>query len=146
MLINRKNEEIKYFDNNQINIKKSLVHYLIVIFGFIVILIFILLIIYYMTPNNYELINWDENKFTFQNQIEYVIKPYNTINIGCSNLDKYLKFSSKTDLIIKNIFKSQNILINEDKELIKSKYNSEIFLSNNSNIEKKVIIYFYSLN
>lgn len=137
---------MEYFDTNQSDIKKSIVHLVVLIFGFIVILIFILLGMYYITPNNYEIMNWDENKFTLQNQIEYIIQPYTTIDIGSIILNKYLKFSSQTNLIIKNIFKSQNILINKDKELVKSKYNSGILLSNNSDIEKKVIIYFYSLN
>lgn len=137
---------MEYFNTKQIDIKKSVVHLVVLIFGFIVILIFILLATYYLTPNNYEIINWDENKFIFHNQIEYVIKPDATIEIENIYLDKYLKFSSQTNVVIKNSFKSQNLIINGDKELVKSKYNSEILLSNNSDIEKKVIVYFYSLN
>jgi len=137
---------MEYFNTNQNDIKRSFVHIVVLIFGFIVILIFILLAMYYLTPNNYEIINWDENKFILQNQIEYVIKPDTTIEISNINLDKYLKFSSQTNVVIKNSFKSQSLLINEDKELVKSKYNSEILLSNNSDVDKKVIVYFYSLN
>ena len=55
-------------------IKKLLVNYVVIIFGFLIILIFILLSLYYLTPNNYELVKWDENKFKFENQIEYIIK------------------------------------------------------------------------
>jgi hypothetical protein len=137
---------MEYFNTGQNEIKKSVVHLVVLIFGFIVIFIFILLTMYYLTPNNYEIIIWDENKFTLQNQIEYIIKPDSTLDIGSINLDKYLRFSSKTNLVIKNSFKSQSVLINEDKELVKSKYNSEILLSNNSDVDKKVIVYFYSLN
>lgn len=136
--------EMEYFNDNK-NIKKSVVHLVVMIFGVIVILIFILLSMYYLTPNNYEIINLDENKFILQNQIEHIIKPYSTIEIGSNNLDKYFKFSSQTNLVIKNSFKSQNVIINGEKQLLKSKYNSKILLSNNSDVEKKVIIYFYSL-
>jgi len=75
-----------------------------------------------------------------------VIKPDATIEIENIYLDKYLKFSSQTNIVLKNSFKSQSLLINGDKELLKSKYNSEILLSNNSDAEKKVIVNFYSLN
>jgi hypothetical protein len=136
---------MEYFNTNKNDIKSSFVHIVVLIFGFIVILIFILLAMYYLTPNNYEIINWDQNKFIIQNQIEYVIKPDTTIEIENINLNKYLKFSSQTNVVIKNSFKSQSLLINEDKELVKSKYNSEILLSNNSDNDKKVIVYFYSL-
>lgn len=137
---------MQYFDANQSNIRKSIVHFVVLIFGLVIILIFILLVMYYITPNNYELLNWDENKFILQNQIEYMIKPNTTINIENIYLNKYLRFSSQTNLIIKNVFKSQNIIINKNEVLVKSKYNSEILLSNNSDIEEKVVIYFYSLN
>ena len=137
---------MQYFDANQSNIRKSIVHFVVLIFGLVIILIFILLVMYYITPNNYELLNWDENKFILQNQIEYMIKPNTTINIENIYLNKYLRFSSQTNLIIKNVFKSQNIIINKNEVLVKSKYNSKILLSNNSDIEEKVVIYFYSLN
>jgi len=132
------------FNKNQ-NIKISVVHSVVLIFGFIVILIFILLTTYYLTPNNYEIIDWDENKFILQNQIEYIIKPNSIIDISFNNLDKYLKIPSQTNLVIRNYFKSQSVFIDEEKHLLKSKYNSEILLSNNSNVEKKVIVYFYLL-
>ena len=131
---------------NYDNIRKSIVNITVIIFGFIIILIFILLILYYITPNNYEIIHWDINKFKLENQIEYILKPHSTINIdNISNIGKnyYLKFSEKTDLLVKNIFKSQNISINEESDLIKSNYDSEIFLVNNSKTEKKVVIFFY---
>ena len=135
---------MEYFDNNQ-NIKKSVVNLVVLIFGFIVILIIILLGIYYLTPNNYEIIYWDENKLILQDQIEYVIKPNSTIDIGKDNLVKYLKLPSQTNLVIKNFFKSQSVLINNEEQLLKSRYNSEILLSNNSDVEKKVMVYFYLL-
>jgi len=127
-------------------IKKIFVNYTVIIFGFIIILIFILLSLYYLTPNNYKLIKWDENKFKFENKIEYVIKPDSTTNINNNDFNKYLRFSEQTNLVVKNIFKSQNIIILNDIELITSKYNSEIFLINNSELEKKITIQFYSLN
>lgn len=137
---------MKYYNVEQNNMKKSVVYFVVLIFGFIIMLIFILLTMYYLTPNNYELIKWDENKFHHCNKIEYIIKSNTIINIGCIESDKYLMFPSQTNLIVSNIIKSQNISINEDNELVKSKYNSEIFLTNNSDIDKKITINFYSLN
>lgn len=150
-------EKIKLINNNIVYdydyIKKSIVNYVVIIFGFVIIMIFILLGLYYLTPNNYELIEWNNDKFKFQTQIEYVIKPNSTININTNintntneneKINKYLKFPEKTNLVIKNIFKSQNIIIPNDTELIKPNYNSEIFLINNSDLEIKIIVQYYS--
>ena len=126
-----------------VDIKKFIVNIVILIFGFIIILIFILLALYYLTPNNYMLDNLDKNKFILEDQIEYAIKPNSIINIYNPNPNIYLKFPIQTNLIIKNIFKSQNIQVINDTELIKSKFNSEIFISNNSIEEKKIIVKFY---
>lgn len=126
-------------------IRKTIVNYVVVIFGLIFILIFILLGLYYLTPNNYQIIKWEEERFKLENTTEYMIKydSSSLIVLDNVNTDKYLKFSEQTNLVIKNSFKSQSIVI--DGELIKSKYNSEIFIINNSNIDKKIIVQFYSL-
>jgi hypothetical protein len=126
-------------------IRKTIVNYVVVIFGLIFILIFILLGLYYLTPNNYQIAKWEEGRFKLENTTEYIVKPDSSSLIDLNNLnsDKYLKFSEQTNLVAKNSFKSQSIII--DGELIKSKFNSEIFIINNSNIDKKITVQFYSI-
>lgn len=129
---------------NQLNngmLRKTIVNYLVIIFGLIIILIFILLSIYYVTPNNYILKEWNKNKFKFENKNEYIIKPDTTLLID-TNSNRYLRFSEQCYLIVKNSFKSQTININKNIELIKSK-NSEIYIINNTNNEIKIIVEFY---
>lgn len=126
-------------------IRKIIVNYTVVIFGIIFILIFMLLGLYYLTPNNYIIEGWEKDKFKLENTIEYTISSGSNslIVLNNTNYDKYLKFSEKANLIVKNYFKSQSIIV--DGELIKSKFNSEIFIINNTKDEKKIIIQFYSL-
>lgn len=126
-------------------IRKTIVNYVVIIFGLIFILIFILLGLYYLTPNNYLIAKWEEGIFKLENTIEYIVKPDSSLSIDLDNTnsDKYLKFSEQTNLVVKNSFKSQSVVI--DKELIKSKCNSEIFIVNNSNVDKKIIVQFYSI-
>lgn len=126
-------------------IRKTIVNYVVIIFGLIFILIFILLGLYYLTPNNYLIAKWEEGIFKLENTIEYIVKPDSSLSIDLNNTnyDKYLKFSEQTNLVVKNSFKSQSVVI--DKELIKSKCNSEIFIVNNSNVDKKIIVQFYSI-
>lgn len=126
-------------------IRKTIVNYVVVIFGIIFILIFMLLGLYYLTPNNYIIEKWEKDKFKLENTIEYTISSNSNSLIVLDNINynKYLKFSEQTNLIVKNYFKSQSIII--DGELIKSKFNSEIFIINNSGNEKKITIQFYSL-
>lgn len=136
------------------NTKKNIINLSIVIFGLIVGLIIILLALYYLTPNNYQIIKFDENKFKLIDTHEYTLKPYLSKQITKSNIksnpDTYYKFTNqdnqmaKTDLEIKNWFKSQNIVLNEDYWLIKS--NSNIFILNNGDKEKKIIVQTYLLN
>lgn len=134
-------------------IRKTIVNYIVVIFGIIFILIFILLGFYYLTPNNYIIVKWEEGKFKLENTIEYEIKPNSSLAIDLENNNlnkylkylKYLKFSEQTNLVVKNSFKSQSINIDSDGELIKSKFNSEIFIINNTGDEKKITVWFYSL-
>lgn len=126
-------------------IRKTIVNYVVIIFGLIFILIFILLGLYYLTPNNYLIAKWEEGIFKLENTIEYIVKPDSSLSIDLNNTnyDKYLKFSEQTNLVVKNSFKSQSVVI--DKELIKSKCNSEIFIINNSDVDKKIIVQFYSI-
>lgn len=157
-------------------IRKTVVNYIIILFGIILIFIFILLGLYYLTPNNYSLVEWENDgdgstttttksgaesttttaksragsKFKLENTVEYILEPNTNLLIDFdgsngSNSDKYLKFSEQTNLIIKNSFKSQSVHIGDLKKLVKSKYNSEIFIINNSDSGKKIQVQFYSL-
>ena len=126
-------------------IRKTIVNYVVVIFGIIFILIFMLLALYYLTPNNYIIEKWEKDKFKLENTTEYTISSDTSslIILDNTNYDKYLKFSEQTNLIVKNYFKSQSVVI--DGELIKSKFNSKIFIINNTKNEKKITVQFYSL-
>lgn len=136
---------------NYDNIKSLLVNYTIIIFGIIFILIFILLILYYITPNNYELIKWDISKdnFIYLNQIEIILKPDSILNLkeyldlNKIKFDNYFKISSKMNIIFKNLFKSQNVHIEEESEIFMSKFNSDILIPNDNNEDKKISIYLY---
>lgn len=138
---------------NKFNIgKKNIISIVVIIFTFIIGMIFILISLYYLTPNNYILIMLNDdlvNKFNLVDKIEYTIGSGSNTNlfIGSDekNTNKYLRFSDETNLIIKNFFKSQNIIVNKDTDLIKSKYNSEIFIINNSDTDKKIIVQYYTL-
>jgi hypothetical protein len=134
------------------NTRKIIVNYTVIIFGFIVILIILLLGIYYLSPNNYLILKWEDNKFKLEKTVEYIIKPDSNLLIDSENSEnlkndsnKYLKFSESINLIIKNSFKSQNIIYNKDIDLIKSQYNSKIFIVNNLDIEKKITLQYYSI-
>lgn len=125
-------------------IRKTIVNYIVVIFGIIFILIFILLGLYYLTPNNYIITKWEEEKFKLENTIEYTVNPYSSSLIDLNfPSDKYLKFSEQINLVVKNFFKSQSVDI--DGELIKSKFKSSISIINNTCDEKKITVKFYSL-
>lgn len=125
-------------------IKKIIVNYTVVIFSFIIIFIFILLISYYLTPNNYELINWEENKFKLKNIFELKIKPHTVLIMNNPLIkEEYVVFSEQTNLIIKNFFKSQNILIEKDIQMIKQKYDSQIIISNSTDLNKKILVKIY---
>lgn len=133
-----------YDDNTNFSkIRKTIVNITVIIFGLLIILIFMLLGLYYITPNNYLMVKLDNNKFKLENTTIYTLKPNSNLQLDLKNdSDKYLKFSEITNLVIKNSFKSQSI--NTDTDLIKSKNNTEIFIINNSDKEKKITIEFYS--
>ena len=141
-------EDLQSYENitDFSKIRKTIVNYIVVIFGIIFILIFILLGLYYLTPNNYQITIWEENRFNLENTIEYKIKPNSSlvIDLDNENLDKYLKFSEQTNLIVNNYFKSQSIVCS-DKELLTIKFNSKISIINNTEDEKKITVQFYSL-
>ena len=102
--------------------------------------------LYYLSPNNYLITKWEDSKFKLEYKNDYTIKPDSSLIVSSyNNKNMYLRFSEQTNLVVKNSFKSQNININKEIDLIKSKCNSEIFIINNSNIENKITIQFYSI-
>lgn len=135
------------YNNCDLNkIRKVIVNYSVIIFGLIIIFIFILLGLYYITPNNYLIVKLEDNKFKLEDTNEYKIKSNSNIKIELNNNtnEKYLRFPEETNIVIKNILKSQNVIIN-NSDLIKSRYNSDIFIINNSDNEKNMKIQFYSI-
>lgn len=130
-------------------IKKLIINYMIMIFGFIIVIIFILLSLYYITPNNYQIItfnNNDDNKLKFVSQNEYTIEPNSSKQIDLVNSNIYIRFSEQTELVISNLLKSQNISISKDNELIKIMYGSTIYIINNSMDKKKINVKTYLLD
>lgn len=147
-----------FLDNN---LKKKAVIGLIFIFGFISILIFLLVIVYYTTPDNYQLIDFDEEKNNFKNigkididldldlglglgfgsNTVFNLKEYLTSNNV--EFDDYFRISSKTPIIFKNSFKSQNVDVDENK-IFMSKFNSQILITSDTN--KKITVYLYKKN
>lgn len=127
------------------DIKKIIINNAFILFGIVMISIFILLLFYYFTPNNFVLYE-DYNKFKFEKVKEFNIKS-NSIELISNKFDNdyYLQFITfnTINLIIKNTFKSQNITI-MNKDLIKSRYNSDIFFINNSDFDIKIYVNFYS--
>ena len=143
------------YDYDYNNMKKIFVNCALLIFGFVCLLIFILLILYYFTPNNYELIKWNNNKnnFIYLNQAEIVLKPYSTINLKKylnlnpnpnpieTRADNYFRISTRSNIIFKNLFKSQNVYVEGEDELFASNY--DILITNDTDKEKKITIYLY---
>lgn len=148
-----------------VNTTKIVVNFFIIVFIIISTMTILLLILYYLTPNNYILVPL--SKFNYhklfkeylielqpnsQTSIplyesnEYYLKFQNITNINSvsNELDKkiYLESTSQTNeikLLIKNIFKSESINYT-DKYLIKTKYNSDIIILNQSMHQIKILV------
>lgn len=141
------NNSTSHISHTFASIKKSIINYLIMIFGLVIVIIFILLSIYYVTPNNYLIITFDNNdKLKFVSEIEYTIKPNSSKQIDLVDSNQYIRFSEQTELVISNSFKSQNVSIPKDNELVKIMYGSNIFIVNNSRNEKNINIQTYLLD
>lgn len=150
--------------NNFSKMRKSIVNYIVIIFGLVIMLIFILLGIYYLTPNNYIIRNWEYNKFINEYDFDPNTNLHNSINLDKTkneytltikpnavetiildeSKNEYLKFNEPVNLIVKNSFKSQSICFGDKDELISTKYGSKIILTNDSANEKKITFGLYS--
>jgi hypothetical protein len=131
------------------NIRKYIIHFLMGGFIIVVLLIVILLIGYYLTPNNYTLLNYENiiNNLKFVKEKDFILKPNEKIKFSselepcCGNY--FYNFDKETHLIIGNMIKSQNVIITE-KVFLKIKYNSEFDIINNSDNELKLKVKIYT--
>ena len=123
----------------------------------------LLLIVYYSSPNNYFINTFDKTKFNLVKEYNEKIIPWTNIIIPIIDTNKYfIKFdkvdetnvlvenfntpiikSSNMQLLIKNSFKSQNIILEEDK-LIQTRYGSNLTLLNQTPNETNIKISFYN--
>jgi hypothetical protein len=129
---------------NNSNVTKIVVKYFIGIFFIIITLVFLLLVLYYSTPNNYIIVPNNNDIFKISKQINLKIKSNEKIKINFKDLsDDYIGFDSKTNLIIKNCIKSQNVSMVTD-ELLKSRFGSDIYVVNFSDEDIDLNINYYN--
>jgi len=121
-------------------INKIYINYLIQLFGIVCILIIGLIILYYITPNNYTIEEYkNDNNKKFYKKI--IINPNSTYIIDDPVIyDKYLYFDKNINIIVSNIFKSNDINYNNRSKIMLN-YNSNISFTNYTN--KKIIISIY---
>ena len=102
--------------------------YLINLFIAVCALIIIFINIYYITPNNYKIIenNIEENNIKKKEIV--TINPKNNLEINCKET-KYYKFNKDVNLIISNWYKSQNILLLKSN-ILETNFNSKITIQN----------------
>ena len=125
------------------NLTKIIVNFTVLIFIFIIILIIMLMLCYYLTPNNYSLINFDIEKYQQINQTNYTIKPYSNILLNHNDIkNKLLKFNNDTNLLVKNLFKSQNLYYSENL-LLKVNYLSDLIILNDTDKEITIKLTMY---
>lgn len=154
--------------NNYIN--NYYIFSLISIFILIVFVTIILLILYYLTPNNYLILSLQEeekNKLKKIDQFNFIIEPKSTIKLDFKNyifsisldtsnititnseipLSIYNDYNSsdsnQINLIIKNVIKSQSFIYTYN-DLIQARYNSEVYINNNSNNLINILVNVYS--
>ena len=137
------------------NTTRIIVNFFVTIFVIVVILTVLLLLLYYLTPNNYFIELFDGSKYNLIKEYIVKIKPGTNIDIPKSDSDNnFLKFyqeeivnipTEKTkdiQLLIKNVFKSQCLIYNQD-ELIKTRLGSKITVLNQSESEIDIKISIY---
>jgi hypothetical protein len=109
---------------------KFILHYVINLFIIVCSMIIILINIYYITPNNYEILenNINSNNINIIKTEIVTINPKNNFTIDCDKT-KYYKFNKDVNLIISNLYKSQNILLTKSN-ILETKFNSKITIQN----------------
>lgn len=133
---------------NNTNYTRLVVNFILSIFVFVILLIVILLLLYYLTPNNYSLEIMDESKLVLIKNYSIKIEAGSDYTINSEDSDNYLikilpsANLTQLEILIKNSFKSQNIIYTNDK-FIKTKFNSYIIIPNKSdkNIEMSIMLY-----
>ena len=125
------------------NITRTIVNFYVLIFALVSILIALLVVTYYLTPNNYELVKFNSDKFIQISQKEYMIGSGKNLVIEPNELtNKLIGFGEKTNLIVQNYFKSQGVICLSE-ELIKVKYSSSIMILNLTNKPVNLLVKFY---
>jgi len=126
------------------NITKLIVDFFLTIFIITSILIILLLVIYYFTPNNYIIENFNISKYILIKEITLKCNPNLTKKLDYLDYsNNYIKFNLETNLLIKNIFKSQNIICTTN-DTLQINFNSDVFIINTKNEEINLIISIYS--
>ena len=93
-------------------------------------MIIILINIYYITPNNYKILenNIKNNNINIIKKEIVTINPNNNLEIDCK-VTKFYKFNKDVNLIISNWFKSQNVFLKKSN-ILETKFNSKITIQN----------------
>lgn len=124
------------------NLEKNLTEFFVCIFVFVCLCVVIFLGLYYLTPNNYIIEEFKESEYDLtktneQTKISFEIKPYSELKLNIDS-NHYYKFENINDdsekficLVVRNWFKSQNVIIN-NSELIKISDNTECYILNNN--------------
>jgi hypothetical protein len=139
------------------NITRLVVNFFVTVFVIVVILTVLLLLLYYFTPNNYILELYDKSKHNLIKEYIVNIKPNSSVIVPIDDSNKYMirflilknkaeepikleeliksednsKFINENEIniLIKNIFKSQSIIISSNY-VVKTKYDSKIIILN----------------
>lgn len=124
--------------------EKNIINIIIWIFIIIITLIFILLMLYYFTPNNYIIIKNTGIIGYTKSEYKISIEPNSKIYLDYSkynNKTLYISFSKETNIIVKNYFKSQNVLVIPEN-LIQIKNNSDVIITNHQDKKINLIVNF----
>lgn len=152
------------------NITRQVVNFFLTIFVIVIIFVVILLLLYYLTPNNYIIELYDKSKNNFIKEYIIDIKPNSSTIVPVSDSNNHMirflilenkveelhklenesklkdesKLTNKNEinLLVKNMFKSQSIIISPDY-IIKTKYESEIIIVNKFDypIDIKILLF-----
>jgi hypothetical protein len=115
------------YQKNQ-NITRLVVNFFVTVFVIVVILTVFLLALYYLTPNNYSIVQFDELKYDLVK--EYLVNIKSNSNFPIPNLDSdnnYLKFKQIIDLDVP--IENSNVPIENSNVLIE---NSNVPIENSN--------------
>lgn len=121
---------------------KFILHCSINLFIIVCAMIIILINIYYITPNNYEILENNIKVKNIKKEI-FTINPKNNLQIDCKET-KYFKFNKDVNLIISNWYKSQNIFLTKSN-ILQTKFNSKITIENSTSKPLDLEIKYYKI-